>query len=79
MESICQTPCRNLIIGNRYGGLPKRFTSKNPRIVSIRGFFRQIKENFRYSPFVIGLKFYFLLSIFFVKVNFYLDEGFGFA
>ena len=39
----------------------------------------QIKENFRYSPFVIGLKFSFLLSIFLVKVNFYLDEGFGFT
>ena len=65
MESICQTPCRNLIIGNRYGGLPKRFTSKNPRIVSIRGFFRQIKENFRYSPFVIALKFsFFTVHIF---------------
>ena len=39
----------------------------------------QIKENFRYSPFVIVLKFSFLLSIFLVKVNFYLDEGFGFT
>ena len=27
--------------GNRYGGLPKRFTRKNPRMVSIRGFFRR--------------------------------------
>ncbi len=27
--------------GNRYGGLPKRFTRKNPRILSIRGFFRR--------------------------------------
>ncbi|WP_275043082.1 hypothetical protein [Streptococcus pseudopneumoniae] len=25
--------------GNRYGGLPKRFTRKNPRMVSIRGLF----------------------------------------
>lgn len=40
MESICKTQCRNLIIGNRYGGLPKRFTRKNPRMVSIRGLFR---------------------------------------
>ena len=38
-----------------------------------------IKENFRYSPFVIGLKFSFLLSVFLVKINFYLDEGFGFT
>ena len=36
-----KTQCRNLIIGNRYGGLPKRFTRKNPRILSIRGFFRR--------------------------------------
>ena len=27
--------------GNRYGGLPKRFTRKNPRILSIGGFFRR--------------------------------------
>ena len=27
--------------GNRYDGLPKRFTRKNPRMVSIRGFFRR--------------------------------------
>ena len=27
--------------GNRYGGLPKRFTRKNPRMVSIRGLFRR--------------------------------------
>ena len=29
--------------GNRYGGLPKRFTRKNPRILSIRGFFHIVK------------------------------------
>ena len=39
----------------------------------------QIKENFRCSPFVVGLKFSFLLSIFLVKINFDLDEGFGFT
>ena len=27
--------------GNRHGGFPKRFTRKNPRILSIRGFFRR--------------------------------------
>lgn len=27
--------------GNRYGGLPKRFTSKSPRMILIRGFFRR--------------------------------------
>ena len=48
-------------------------------ITNLYGDNLQIKENFRYSPFVIGLKFSFLLSIFLVKVNFYLDEGFGFA
>jgi len=41
MESICKTQCRNLIIGNRYDGLPKRFTSKSPRMILIRGFFRR--------------------------------------
>ena len=41
MKSICKTKCRNLINGNRYGGLPKRFTRKNPRMVSIRGLFRR--------------------------------------
>ncbi|HEV3782130.1 TPA: hypothetical protein ACLXFW_001959 [Streptococcus pneumoniae] len=44
IESICQTPCRNLIIGNRYGGLPKRFTRKNPRMVLICGFFRRSRK-----------------------------------
>lgn len=27
--------------GNRYGGLPKRFTRKSPRMISIRGLFRR--------------------------------------
>ena len=36
-----KTQCRNLIIGNRYDGLPKRFTSKSPRMILIRGFFRR--------------------------------------
>ena len=43
MKSICKTQCRNLTIGNRYGGLPKRFTRKSPRIISIRGFFHIVK------------------------------------
>ena len=34
--------------GNRYGGLPKRFTSKNPRILSIRGFFRRNGKELNY-------------------------------
>ena len=41
MKSICKTQCRNLIIGNCYGGLPKRSTSKVLRILSIRVFFRR--------------------------------------
>lgn len=40
--------------GNRYGGLPKRFTRQNPRIVSIRGLFHRIttdrKRTSRLSP-----------------------------
>ena len=36
MESICKTQCRNQIIGNRYGGLPKHFAWKSPRMLSIR-------------------------------------------
>ena len=60
------------------------FLHKNRLHNIYRGFthykyYRAIKENFRYSPFVIGLKFSFLLSIFLVKINFDLDEGFGFT
>ena len=47
--------------------------------INLYGANLQIKENSRFSLFVIGLKFSFLLSIFLVKVNFYLDEGFGFT
>ena len=41
MESICKTQCRNLTLGNRYGGLPKRFTRQSPRMISIRGLYRR--------------------------------------
>ena len=44
MELICKIQCRNLIIGNRYGGLPKRFTRQNPRMESIRGFCRRNRK-----------------------------------
>ena len=44
MKSIYKTQCRNLINGNRYGGLPKRFTRQNPRMVSIRGFYRRNRK-----------------------------------
>ena len=30
--------------GNRYGDLPKRFTRQNPRMVSIRGFYRRNRK-----------------------------------
>lgn len=54
MKSICKTQCCNLINGNYYGGLPKRFTRQNPRMVSIRGLFRRIvtdrKRTSRLSP-----------------------------
>ena len=36
--------------GNRYGDLPKRFTRKNPRMISIRGFFRRKGKEENYLP-----------------------------
>ena len=36
--------------GNRYGGLPKRFTRKNPRMISIRGFCRRNGKEENYLP-----------------------------
>ena len=45
IESICQTPCRGVKIG-----LPKRFTRKNPRMISIRGFFRRKGKEENYLP-----------------------------
>ncbi len=59
MESICKTQCRNLIIGNRYGGLPKRFTrrstSKVLRIVSIRKTLRRNAQRTSYLPYQLRL------------------------
>ena len=55
MKSICQTPCRNLIIGNLYGGLPKRFTSKVLRIVSIRKTLRRNAQSTSYLPYQLRL------------------------
>ena len=37
MKSICKTQCRNLTIGDCYGGLPKHFIRKSPRMILIRG------------------------------------------
>ena len=86
MESICKTQCRNLTIGNRYGGLPKRFTRKNPRILSIRGFFHIVKvievkgklKKPEKSCYMNSSEF-FLVSIFLIKIDFDLNKGFGFA
>lgn len=86
MKSICKTQCHNLIIGNRYGGLPKRFTRKNPRIISIRGFFHIVKvievkgklKTPEKSCYMNSSE-VFLVSIFLIKIYLDLNEGFGFA
>ena len=86
MKSICKTQCHNLTIGNRYGGLPKRFTRKNPRIISIRGFFHIVKvievkgklKKPEKSCYMNSSEF-FLVSIFLIKIDFDLNKGFGFA
>ena len=89
MESICKTQCRNLTIGDRYGGLPKRFTRKDPRILSIRRiwiYFHivkivEIKGKLKTSEksCYMNSSEVFLVSIFLVKIDLDLDEGFGFA
>ena len=89
MKLICQTPCRNLTIGNRYGGLPKRFTRKNPRMISIRGiwiYFHivkiiEIKGKLKTPEKSCYMNFseVFLVSIFLIKIDLDLNEGFGFA
>ena len=72
--------------GNRYGGLPKRFTRKNPRIVSIRGFFHIVKvievKGKLKTPeksWYVNSSEVFLVSIFLIKIDLDLNEGFGFA
>lgn len=52
--------------GNRHGGLPKRFTRKNPRILSIRGFFRR---NGKESNYLTASLTEFYKSIPFVKLS----------
>lgn len=72
--------------GNRYGDLPKRFTRKNPRILSIRGFFHIVKvievkgklKKPEKSCYMNSSEF-FLVSIFLIKIDFDLNKGFGFA
>ena len=72
--------------GNRYGGLPKRFTRKNPRILSIRGFFHIVKvievkgklKKPEKSCYMNSSE-VFLVSIFLVKIDLDLNESFGFA
>lgn len=86
MKSICQTQCRNLTIGNRYGGLPKRFTRKSPRIISLRGFFHIVKvievkgklKKPEKSCYMNSSE-VFLVSIFLIKIDLDLNEGFGFT
>ena len=39
--------------GNRYSGLPKRFTRKNPRMVSIRGFLRRNGKEAKCLPVLL--------------------------
>ena len=75
--------------GNRYGGLPKRFTRKNPRMISIRGiwiYFHivkiiEIKGKLKTSEksCYMNSSEVFLVSIFLVKIDLGLNEGFGFA
>ena len=86
MKSICKTQFRNLTIGNRYGGLPKRFTRKSPRIISLRGFFHivkviEVKGKLKTSEksCYMNSSEVFLVSIFLVKIYLDLDKDFGFA
>ena len=89
MKSICKTQCRNLTIGNYYGGLPKRFTRKNPRMISIRGIWIcfhivkiiEIKGKLKTSEksCYMNSSEVFLVSIFLIKIDLDLNEGFGFA
>ena len=86
MKSICKTQCRNLTIGNHYGGLPKRFIRRIPRMISIRGFFHivkviEVKGKLKTSEksCYMNSSEVFLVSIFLVKINLDLDKGFGFA
>ena len=75
--------------GNRYGGLPKRFTRENPRILSIRRiwiYFHivkiiEIKGKLKTSEksCYMNSSEVFLVSIFLVKIDLGLNEGFGFA
>ena len=71
--------------GNRYGGLPKRFTRKNPRILSIRGLFLvkviEVKDKLKTpeKSCYMNSSEVFLVSIFLVKIDLDLNEGFGFA
>ena len=51
MKSIYKTQCRNLIIGNRYGGLPKRLTRQSPQMVSIR---KTQRRNLTISNLYVG-------------------------
>ena len=86
MKLICKTQCRSVKIGDRYGGLPKLFTRKSPQIISIRGFFHivkviEVKGKLKTSEKSCYMNFseVFLVSIFLIKIDLDLNEGFGFA
>ena len=78
-----------LFDGNRYGGLPKRFTRQIPRMISICGiwiYFHivkiiEIKGKLKTSEKSCYMNFseVFLVSIFLIKIDLDLNEGFGFA
>ena len=72
--------------GNRHGCLPKRFTRQSPRIISIRGFFHIVKvievKGKLKTPeksWYVNSSEVFLVSIFLIKIDLDLNEGFGFA
>lgn len=89
MESICKTQCCNLISINRHGGLPKRFIRTSPRMILIREiwiYFHivkviEVKGKLKTSEksCYMNSSEVFLVSIFLVKIDLDLDEGFGFA
>ena len=89
MKSICKTQCRNLTIGNRYGSFPKHFIRTSARMILIRGiwiYFHivkviEVKGKLKTSEKSCYMNFseVFLVSIFLIKIDLDLNEGFGFA
>ena len=89
MISICKNQCRNLTIGNRYGSFPKHFIRKSLRMILIRGiwiYFHivkviEVKGKLKTSEksCYMNSSEVFLVSIFLIKIDLDLNEGFGFA